>query len=131
MTKTVVFVTNQFSSDRLIHAAEIVAKKLRTQLNIVEIMDSEYDLDPEAVDYLFMLAQKTGATMRLMSAEDKFGTMCGIIEEPDVRCVVTGMPQSHQSILYDIWKKFPRKAFHVLDSSGEIVEVAHNKFATA
>jgi len=131
MAKTMVFVTNQFSCDRLIFAAQAVAERSKTRLDIVQILDREYDLDPGAIDYLFMLAKKANATMRLVSAQDKLALMKSVIGAPDVDFVVTGMPNSHQSILYELWKEFPAKSFHVVDETGELVDVASHKFAPA
>jgi len=131
MAKTLVFVTNQFSCDRIIYAASIVAEKTKTELHIVEILDSEYDLNPQAIDYLFMQAKKVNATMRLISAPDKLDLMKKTIFPPDVHHIVTGMPNSHQSVLYDLWKQFSGKAFYVVDATGELIDVASNKYATA
>lgn len=131
MAKTIVFVTNQFCCDRLIHAARIVAEETKTELNIVEILDNEYALDPNAIDYLFMLAKQVNATMRLISADDKLALMKNTIAQKDVSCVVTGMPSSHNSVLYDLWKEFPGKSFHAVDATGELVDVASNNYATA
>ena len=131
MVKTIVFVTNQFSCDRLIHAARIVAEDTKTELNIIEILDSEYDLDPKAIDYLFMLAKQVNATMRLVSGDDKIGLMKNTIAQRDVSCIVTGMPSSHNSVLYDLWKEFPGKQFHTVDSNGQLVAVASKDYATA
>ena len=131
MARTMVFVTNQFCCDRLIFAAQKVAGRSETQLDIVQILDREYDLDPKAIDYLFMLAKKANATMRLVSAQDKLALMKSVIDDTDVNFVVTGMPNSHKSILYDLWKHFPAKSFHVVDETGEIIDVASHKFATA
>ena len=131
MTKTMVFVTNQFSCDRLIFAAQKVAERSQTKLDIVQILDNEYALDPAAIEYLFMLAKKANATMRLVSAQDKVELMKSVIVAKDVQHVVTGMPNSHKSILYDLWKEFPGKNFHVVDETGELIGVASHKFANA
>ena len=131
MEKTIVFVTNQFCCDRIICAAQVVAQKTNTELNIVQILDSEYDLDPKAIDHLFMTAKKVGATMRLVSSPDKLDLMHKTVAAPDVQNVVTGMPSSNKSVLYGLWKRFPNKNFHAVDSTGEIVDVASNKYATA
>ena len=131
MAKAVVFVTNQFSCDRLIFAAQAVAERSGTKLDIVQILDNEYELDPKAIDYLFGLAKQANATMRLVSAQDKVSLMKSVVGAPDVDFIVTGMPNSHQSILYDLWKEYPAKNFHVVDETGELTEVASHKFAPA
>ncbi|HHY53569.1 MAG TPA: hypothetical protein GX499_10080 [Clostridiales bacterium] len=131
MAKTVVFVTNQYSCDRIIYAARIVAEETKTELNIIEILDSEYELNPQAIDYLYNLAKAVGATMRIVFTGDKLAVMREEIAQYDCSAVVTGMPSSHNSVLYDLWKEFPNKQFHTVDVSGELVDVACNRYATA
>ncbi len=131
MAKTVVFVTNQYSCDRIIYAARIVAEETQTELNIIEILDSEYELNPEAIDYLYNLAKQVGATMRIVFTGDKLAVMRETIAQYDCLAVVTGMPSSHESVLYDLWKQYSQKQFHAVDASGELVDVASNRYATA
>jgi hypothetical protein len=124
MPKTITFVTNQYSCDRIINAARVVADDTATDLVVVGIMDSEYELDPEVVDYLFALSKKNHAVMRLIFTEDKTGVMREMIDGHDCANVVTGMPSNNQSVLYKIWKYFPQKGFYTVDQSGEVLEVA-------
>lgn len=131
MAKTVIFVTNQHSCDRIIYAARIVAEETQTELNIIEVLDSEYELNPEAIDYLYALAKKTNATMRIVFSDNKLGVMRETIAQYDCTNVVTGMPSSHESVLYGLWKEFPDKRFHAVDSNGELVDVASSITATA
>lgn len=124
MAKTITFVTNQYSCDRIIYSARVIADETNTDLVVVGIMDSEYELNPEVVDYLFVLSKKNQATMRLIFTEDKTAVMRDMVAEYDSEHVVTGMPSSNQSVVYDLWKEFPNKRFYTVDPSGEIVEVA-------
>lgn len=124
MSKTVTFVTNQYSCDRIIYSARVVADETDTDLVVVGILDSEYELNPEVIDYLFVLSKKNKATMRLLFSEDKTGVMAEAISQHDCKNVVTGMPNSSESVLYKLWNMFPAKNFYTVDSSGEIVEVA-------
>lgn len=132
MQKTVTFVTNQYSCDRIIYSARVVADETKTELVVVGVLDSEYELDPEVVDYLFVLAKKNNATMRLIFSEDKLGSMREMVGSFDCQHIVTGMPSTNQSVLYKLWKDFPAKQFYTVDPSGEIVEVASSyQFCTA
>ena len=131
MSKTVTFVTSQYSCDRIICSARTVADETGTDLVVVGVLDSEYALNPEAIDYLFVQSKKNKATMRLMFAEDKFAVMCDAVGQYDCQNVVTGMPSSNQSVLYQLWKKYPQKNFFTVDTTGEVVEVASNEFCTA
>lgn len=131
MGKTVVFVTNQCSCDRIIYAARIVSEETKTELNIIEVLDSEYELNPQAIDYLYAQAKQAGATMRIVFADDKLAVLRDTIAQYDCTNVVTGMPSSNKSVLYDLWKEFPEKCFHAVDQSGELVDVASTHYATA
>lgn len=124
MAKTVTFVTNQYSCDRIIYSARVVADETKTDLVVVGVLDSEYELDPEVVDYLFVLSKKNKATMRLLFSEDKTSVMAEAISQNDCKNVVTGMPNCSDSVLYKLWKMFPAKNFYSVDTTGEIVEVA-------
>lgn len=131
MAKTITFVTNQYSCDRIIYAARVVGDETQTELQVVEVLDSEYELNPQAIDYLFLLSKNNKATMRIVFSDDKFGIMRECIEQYDVENVVTGMPSSNQSVLYTLWKAFPDKRFYTVDQNGELVEVASTKYCTA
>lgn len=131
MAKTITFVTNQYSCDRIIYSARVVADETATDLVVVGILDSEYKLDPEVVDYLFILSKKNKATMRLLFSEDKLDVMREVVGQYDCKNVVTGMPSSNESVLYTLWKQFPEKGFYAVDTSGEIVEVAGSQICTA
>ena len=131
MSKTITFVTNQYSCDRIICSARVVADKTKTDLIVVGILDSEYELDPQVIDYLFNLSKKNKATMRLLFTEDKVGVMQEAVGQHDCKNVVTGMPSSNESVLYKLWKQYPAKDFYTVDISGEIVEVAGSRWCTA
>ena len=127
MYSTIAFVTNQYSCDRLIYAAKEVADRTNTELVILEVLNSEYDLNPQAVDYLFRLSKKNKATMRMLFTENTKRSLLKAISHSDCKYVLTGMPGSNHSILYDLWKKFPEKEFFAVDENGMVMEVANGK----
>ena len=124
MPKTIAFVTNQHQCDRLIHAAYKVAIDTQSELLVVGVLDSEYELDPQAVDYLFMESKKYNSSMRLLFTDDKTERMREVIERCDCEYLVTGMPHSHNSVQYELWREFPNKSLYTVDNCGEITEVA-------
>lgn len=130
MKNTVAFVTNQYSCDRIIASAKEVAQINDSQLVVVGIMDNEYEINPEAVDYLFNTSKENHASMQLIFREDKLAVMHEVIGAYECGYVVSGMPSSNKSILYDLWKDFPDKKFYTIDSHGEITEVANSKVMT-
>ena len=124
MEKTIAFVTNQFTSDRIILSARELADQTRTELVVVEILDSEYELDPQAVDYLYTISKKNKAIMRIMFTEDKIGSMRDIIDQEDNKCILTGLPATNDSVLYALWKDYPKKMFYTVDPDGRLNAVA-------
>jgi len=130
LEKTITFVTNQYSCDRIIHAAKVVADETGTDLVIVGVLDSEYELDPEVIDYLFKLSKKNKATMRLLFSEDKTNVMAEAISSLDCKNIVTGMPKNNKSVLYKLWKMFSTRNFYTVDEAGEITEVAGTRIYT-
>lgn len=131
LAKTIAFVTNQYSCDRIICSARVVADETSTDLVVVGVLDSEYELNPEIIDYLFGLSKKNKATMRLLFSEDKTMVMTDAISHNDCKNVVTGMPCSNESVLYKLWKMFPARSFYTVDTDGEIIEVASSMICTA
>ncbi|MCL2057031.1 MAG: hypothetical protein FWH02_07445 [Oscillospiraceae bacterium] len=124
MDRTIAFVTNQFASDRIILAAKELADQTRTGLDVVEILDLEYELDPAAVEYLHTLSRKNKAIMKIMFTEDKIGSMREIISHKDSKCILTGLPATNDSVLYTLWKDYPNKMFYTVDHDGRISAVA-------
>lgn len=123
MQNTVAFVTNQYSCDRIITAARQVADLNNSELVIVGIMDNEYALDPEAIDYLFKRSKEQGASMRLIFREDTLNVMKEVISQYECRYIVSGMPSNNESVLYSLWKDFGEKFFYTVSPDGDVVEV--------
>jgi len=122
MPKTVTFVTNQYQCDRIICAAREVADVNNSDLVVVGILDAEYEVDPEVVDYLFRLSKQNKAAMRLVFSADKLHAMRDTLSEADCRWVVTGMPGNNQSVLYDLWREYKDQTFYTVDTTGELMK---------
>lgn len=131
MAKTITFITNQYRCDRIIRAGRALADETDTELTVVGVLDSENKLDPQAIDYLFNLSKANNATMQLVFAEDKLEVMNKMAGQYACQFIVTGMPSSNQSVLYQLWKKHGEKNFFTVDTTGQLVEVAKHSFAQA
>ena len=119
MEKTIVLVTNQSSSGRIIEAGRLVADRAETELSVLEVLDYDYTLDPEAVNYLFELAKKSGAALRMIFANQKVAAIREALQDQEVKHVLTGLPEGRQSILYSLWQLFPNIDFFIVGSSRE------------
>ena len=61
--------------------------------------------------------------MNVMYAQDTFKTIVQYIKDNKTAYVVTGMPQTKNSILHRIWKKFAHVTFFTVDENGTLHEV--------
>jgi K+-sensing histidine kinase KdpD len=124
MGKTLARVTNPCSCDRIISAASILAERDENDLVVVCIIDEEFALNAEAVEYLFGLAKKHEAAMRLIFSANKEESIYDVLENCGCSSIITGMPGGGTSILYKLWKDYCELEFYVVDLEGQIVEVA-------
>ncbi|WRS26157.1 hypothetical protein U6B65_07265 [Oscillospiraceae bacterium MB08-C2-2] len=124
MEKTVVFITNQFSCDRIIQAAREVADQTETQLVILSFLDSEYDLNPQAIEYLYDRAKKSRASATFLFSPNRLEHMTKTVGQFDSVNIITGMPGGSESVLYKLWEQFPEKSFFIVDAEGCLTPVS-------
>lgn len=129
MNKTIALVTNQYRCDRIINSGAVVAKNNESELIVVCIMDSEYNLDPPAIDYLFDKSKQVGAVMRILFTDDKAKMLKSIVAEHNTSHILTGMPNSPDSVIYELWNDFPNKKFYTIELDGTLNGVATKKSA--
>ena len=103
LKSTAVLVTNQFQCERLIQAGKSVADISKTDLIVLNVQSNEYPANPEAIQYLFNISNQNGAMMNVIYAEDTFKTIVNYIRDNKTNYVVTGMPQTKNSVLHKIW----------------------------
>ncbi len=120
---TAVLVTNQFQCERLIQAGRSVADISKTELIVLNVQSNEYPANPDAIQYLFNISSQNEATMNVMYAEDIFKTIVQYLKDNKTAYVVTGMPQTQDSVLHRIWNKFSHVTFFVVDEKGTLHEV--------
>ena len=123
LRSTAVLVTNQFQCERLIQAGRSVADISKTDLIVLNVQSNEYPANPEAIQYLFNIATQNNALMNVKYAEDSFKTIVKYIKDNKTAYVVTGMPQTKNSILHRIWRKFAHVTFFTVDEAGTLHEV--------
>lgn len=126
---TIAFITNQYSCERIITSAKKVAEENGSPLVVVGILSSEYEMNPNTIDFLFSKSKEHGATMRLLFSDDVTDVMHDVISQYDCGYVVTGMPSTNRSVVYELWKTYDSKQFYTVDIDGEVVEVANTELA--
>ncbi len=120
---TAVLVTNQFQCERLIQAGRRVANISKTELIVLNVQSNEYPANPEAIQYLFNISSQNDAMMNVMYAEDIFKTISQYLKDNKTAYVVTGMPQTQNSVLHRIWNRFPLINFFVVGEDDSLKEV--------
>ena len=123
LKSTAVLVTNQFQCERLIQAGKSVADISKTDLIVLNVQSNEYPANPEAIQYLFNISNQNGAMMNVIYEEDTFKTIVNYIRDNKTNYVVTGMPQTKNSVLHKIWRKFSHVIFFTVDENGNLHEV--------
>ena len=121
---TVVLVTNQFECERIINAAKIVSTATETPLVVLSVQSNEYPPNPEAIDYLYGISSKNGATMNAVYSEDVLKTIKRYLKINNVTNIVSGMPGNTESILHKLWSRFPSISFYTIDNRGAIHDMS-------
>lgn len=128
---TLVLVTDQFSCERIIKAASIIAELSGTRLEVLSVMKSNAQVNPDAIEHLFSVAKEYNANMIVKFADDPQSTIVHSIKENKAVNVVTGIPQDETSILVSLWKMLSNVKFYTVSKDGELHEAATHEFARA
>ena len=124
---TAVLVTNQFQCERLIRGGRVIADITSTDLFVLNFQNNDYPTNPEAVQHLFNVSSQKGAAMQLLYSDNACKTICQYIKENKISCVISGMPAGDNSILHQIWRKFPRVHFFTVNNEGKMEEVVYRR----
>ena len=122
---TCVLVTNQFQSERLIHAGRVISDITGTDLCVLNIQNSATPTNPQALQHLFNVSSQNGAAMELLYSDNAFISICQYIKDNKISCVISGMPAGANSILHKIWNNFQRVHFFTVNDDGKMEEVIH------
>ena len=122
--KTIVLVTNQFQCERIIRAGRRVADISKTDLLVLNVQDSRYTPNPDALQHLFNVSKENGAVMQVSYAKNPSKAIIPFIKKYKTQNVLTGLPSSPDSVLQKLWNKFIHIRFFVVDGEGIAQEVA-------
>lgn len=115
---TMVLVTDQFQCQRLIVAGRELAKSNGTQLEVINIANAKVTQNPQAIEFLFQISKENDATMMVHYSDEPAKFLSAMIKERMPACVVSGMPQSADSLLHKLWTRFLAISFYTVDESG-------------
>lgn len=115
---TIVLVTDQFQCQRLIVAGRELANRNGTSLEVINIANPNTAQNPEAVEFLFQISKENDAVMMVHYSNEPAKFLSALIKERQPACVVSGMPQSSNSLLHKLWTRFRMIAFYTVDERG-------------
>ncbi|MEG1778974.1 MAG: hypothetical protein RR263_02645 [Oscillospiraceae bacterium] len=117
--KTMVLVTNQFKCERIIKAGRIIADLSNTDLVVLNVQDSSYPPNPQAIQHLFNVSKENNAVMNVAYSDNASRTIVHFIKNTKPHNILSGMPQGNSSVLQKIWKKFIQLNFFVVGEDGK------------
>ena len=123
---TLVCVTDQKRCEELITAGKRISDKYDTDLYVINVNNFyQYGKkqDPEALEYLYNISKDNGAMMSVIYDEEFLDVMEKSIKKYTGIHVITGMPESENSILTELWKRIDTVDYYMVDSSGKTVKV--------
>jgi len=112
--KTIVLVTNQFNCERIIRAGRRIADISKTDLLVLNVQDSHYKPNPQALQHLFNVSKENGAIMQVSYSKNPEKAIIPFIKKYKAQNVLTGMPSSKGSVLQKLWNKFMHIRFFVV-----------------
>ncbi len=121
--KTLVCVTDQRNCDRIIKSASVIANMTSTDLNVINIGNPERMQDPHSIEYLFNVTSQYGGEMTVVYHNEPTKAIVKYIKSNKVGNLVTGLPESTNSVLHTLWSKFTHINCFTVDKNGEIAEV--------
>ena len=125
-SSTIVCVTDQMNCDRIIKRGRDIADKTNTNLYVIHI-DSGKERDTTAIEHLFDVSKQNKAVMNIFYNNDVLDTIMDCIKEFDAVNVVSGMPQTIDSILNKLWVSMPHIDYYMIGINGDITLVSSKK----
>ena len=125
---TVVLVTDQFACERIIKAARVIADLTKTELQVLSVMRTGADVNPQALEHLFGVAKEYGARMTVEFSDNPQSAIVHFIRENRVTNAITGIPHDEQSILVRMWKTLQNIRFFTVSQQGELHEVLEREY---
>ena len=121
--KTVVCVTDQRNCDRIIRSASIIAEITSTDLAVINIGNPSRLQDPDSIEYLFNVTAQYGGEMTVLYHTDPAKAIVKYIKGNKVGNLVTGLPESPNSVLHKLWSKITHIHCFTVEQNGELTEV--------
>ncbi|MFA9380910.1 MAG: hypothetical protein ACERKO_07610 [Acetanaerobacterium sp.] len=127
-SSTIVCVTDQINCERIITRGREIAEKTQTNLYVINV-DSGHTRDLDAIEHLFRVSKKNGAVMNIFYNKRVLDTIMNCIGEYTATNVVSGIPQTVDSILNQLWEVMPQIDYYMIGLKGDIRIISSKKTA--
>lgn len=127
-TSTIVCVTDQVNCERIIKKGKEIADKTSTNLYVINV-DNGRTRDLEAIEHLFRVSKENGAVMNIFYNAKVLDTIVGCIGEYNAHNVVSGIPQTVDSILNRLWETMPQIDYYMVGLKGDVTLISTKKTA--
>lgn len=120
---TLVCVTDQQSCATHIRAGRILADLTGTELIVVHVSPPYPGENAEELEYLYGVARQNGAAMQVLFDENPTKALIRFIKRSKIKSLITGRPQSADSLPSALWNKFTHITFFTADDLGNLEAV--------
>lgn len=125
---TIVCVTDQINCERIIKKGKEIADKTHTNLYVINI-DTGHTRNLEAIEHLFRVTKDNGGVMNIFYNKQVLDTIINCIGEYNAINVVSGIPQTVDSILNQLWESMPQIDYYMIGLKGDITLISTKKTA--
>ncbi len=125
---TIVCVTDQINCERIITKGKEIADKTDTNLYVINV-DNGHTRDLEAIEHLFRVTKSNGAVMNIFYNKNVLDTIVNCIGEYNAVNVVSGIPQTVDSILNKLWETMPKIDYYMVGFKGDITLISNKRSA--
>ena len=125
---TLVLVTDQFSCERIIKAARVIADLSHTCLQVLSVVRPGVPANPQALEHLFAVAKEYDARMTVEFSDNPQSAIAHFIRDNHVVNAITGIPDGEGSILVRMWKTLLNVRFFTVSANGELHEVLEREY---
>ena len=126
ISATIVCVTDQINCERIIMRGREIADKTKTNLYVINV-DNGSKRDISAIEHLFNVSKEYNAVMNIFYNDQVLDTIVNCIHEYQAVNVVSGMPQTVNSILNKLWAMMPQIDYYMIGLEGDITVISSKK----
>ncbi len=127
-SSTIVCVTDQVNCERIIRRGREIADKTGTNLYVINV-DNGNARDLDAIEHLFRVSKENGAVMNIFYNNKVLDTIMNCIREFSAVNVISGIPQTVDSILNQLWEALPLIDYYMIGLTGDITLISSRKTA--